>query len=62
MYVECNEAPFRRAGTPAAGALASARGLAGMYAAVEHEVAGVPRLLDDETVAQVSQLQVWAGN
>jgi CubicO group peptidase (beta-lactamase class C family) len=30
-----------------------------MYAAVEHEVAGVPRLLDDETVAQVSQLQVW---
>jgi CubicO group peptidase (beta-lactamase class C family) len=59
MYVECNEARFRRAGTPAAGGLASARGLAGMYAAVEHEVAGVPRLLDDETVAQVSQLQVW---
>ncbi len=59
MYVECNEARFRRAGTPAAGAVASARGLAGMYAAVEHEVGGVPRLLDDETIGQVGQLQVW---
>jgi len=59
MYVECNEVRFRRAGSPAAGGLASARGLAGMYAAVQHEVGGVPRLLDDETVGQVSQLQVW---
>ncbi len=25
----------------------------------EHEVGGVPRLLDDETIGQVSQLQVW---
>jgi CubicO group peptidase (beta-lactamase class C family) len=61
MYVECNEARFRRAGTPAAGGLASARGLAGMYAAVQHEVGGVPRLLDDETIGQVSQLQIWGG-
>jgi CubicO group peptidase (beta-lactamase class C family) len=59
MYVECNQASFRRAGTPAAGGLASARGLAGMYACLQHEVAGVPRLLDDDTVGQVSQLQVW---
>ena len=59
MYIECNEVRFRRAGSPAAGGLASARGLAGMYAAVRHEVGGVARLLDDETVGQVSQLQVW---
>jgi CubicO group peptidase (beta-lactamase class C family) len=59
MYVACNDVSFRRAGTPAAGGLASARGLAGMYAAVHHEVGGVPRLLDDETVGQMSQLQVW---
>ena len=59
IYVECNEVRFRRAGTPAAGGLASARGLAGLYAAVQHEVAGASRLLDDETVGQVSQLQVW---
>jgi CubicO group peptidase (beta-lactamase class C family) len=59
MWIACNEVPFRRAGTPAGGGLSNARGLAGMYAAVHHEVAGVPRLLDDETVAVVSQLQVW---
>ena len=59
MWIECNEEAFRRAGTPAGGGLSNARGLAGMYAAVHHEVAGVPRLLDDETVAVMTQLQVW---
>jgi CubicO group peptidase (beta-lactamase class C family) len=59
MWIACNEVAFRRAGTPAGGGLSNARGLAGMYAAVHHEVAGVSRLLDDETIDDVSQLQVW---
>ena len=51
-----NEAAFRRSGAPAACVLASARGLARMYAALRHDVGG-ERLLTDDTVAQVSQLQ-----
>jgi CubicO group peptidase (beta-lactamase class C family) len=59
MWIECNDIPFRRAGTPAGGGLSNARGLAGMYAAARHEVGGMDRLLDDETVAAMTQLQVW---
>jgi CubicO group peptidase (beta-lactamase class C family) len=59
MWIECNEVAFRRAGTPAGGGLSNGRGLAGMYAAAQHEVGGMERLLDDETVAAMTQLQVW---
>lgn len=59
MLVECNAERFRRAGTPAGGGLANGRGLAGLYASIHHDVGGVRRLLDEETVALVSQQQVW---
>jgi CubicO group peptidase (beta-lactamase class C family) len=59
LLVECNTARFRRAGTPAGGGLANGRGLAGLYAALHHEVGGVGRLLDADTVGAVSQQQVW---
>ena len=54
-----NEVEFRRAGVPAAGVLATARGLAGLYAALRHEVGGQPPLISDDTVARVSQTQVF---
>ncbi|GAA2140151.1 serine hydrolase domain-containing protein [Actinomadura napierensis] len=47
----------RRVGPPALGGLATARGLARMYAALGHE-AGGPRIAGDDVIAQVSQLQV----
>lgn len=53
-----NDLDFRQAGVPAGGVLASARGLASLYACLRHEVNG-PRLLSEETIAQVSQTQVW---
>jgi CubicO group peptidase (beta-lactamase class C family) len=59
MLIECNSARFRRAGTPAGGGLANGRGLAGLFAAVHHEIGGVARLLDSETVGAMSQQQVW---
>jgi CubicO group peptidase (beta-lactamase class C family) len=59
MLIECNAPRFRRAGTPAGGGLANGRGLAGLYAAIHHEIGGVARLLDSETVGAVSQQQVW---
>jgi CubicO group peptidase (beta-lactamase class C family) len=59
MLIECNSERFRRAGTPAGGGLANGRGLAGMYAAVHHEIGGQARLLDTETVGAMSQQQVW---
>lgn len=52
-----NDVDFRRAGAPAAGVMASARGLARLYAALTHDVDG-PRLLTDDTIGQMSQLQV----
>lgn len=52
-----NEPDFRRASVPAASVMASARGLARMYASLTHDVGG-PRLLTDETIAKMSQLQV----
>jgi CubicO group peptidase (beta-lactamase class C family) len=59
LLVECNSERFRRAGTPAGGGLANGRGLAGLYASVHHEIGGVARLLDEETVGAMSQQQVW---
>lgn len=59
LLIECNTARFRRAGTPAGGGLANGRGLAGLYAAVHHEIGGGPRLLDADTVGAMSQQQVW---
>ncbi len=52
MYVECNEARFRRAGRGRRWA-GECPWLAGMYAAVQHEVGEGARLLDDETIGQV---------
>lgn len=53
-----NGQAFRRVGPPAGGALATAGGLAKLYAALRHDVDG-PRLLSDDTVAQMSQTQVF---
>ncbi|MBE1536368.1 serine hydrolase domain-containing protein [Actinomadura algeriensis] len=47
----------RRIGPPALGGLATARGLASMYAALGHDVGG-ERIADADVVAQMSQLQV----
>jgi CubicO group peptidase (beta-lactamase class C family) len=53
-----NDEDFRRIAPPAAGALASGRGFAALYASLRHEVNGQPRLLSDDTIAQMSQIQV----
>jgi CubicO group peptidase (beta-lactamase class C family) len=53
-----NEAAFRRIGPPAAGMTASGRGLAALYASLRHEVGGEPPVLDDETIGQMTQIQV----
>lgn len=53
-----NAEDFRRVGPPAAGVLATARGLAQLYAALRYDVGG-PRLLSDDTIAQVSQTQAY---
>jgi CubicO group peptidase (beta-lactamase class C family) len=58
MLGTVNEVAMRRAGPPAAGALASGRGLAALYASLRHEVNGCPRLLTDDTIGQMSQIQV----
>jgi CubicO group peptidase (beta-lactamase class C family) len=58
MLGKVNEVAMRRAGPPAAGALASGRGLASLYASLRHEVNGHPRLLTDDTIGQMSQIQV----
>lgn len=58
LFRRVNDEHFRRVGQPAAGALASGRGLAALYASVRHEVIGQPRLLSDDTIGQMSQIQV----
>ncbi|HMK12742.1 MAG TPA: serine hydrolase domain-containing protein [Acidimicrobiales bacterium] len=58
MLVRVNDVDMRRTAPPAAGVLASARGLADLYASLRHEVNGQPRLVSDETIAQMSQVQV----
>jgi CubicO group peptidase (beta-lactamase class C family) len=58
MFRRINGVDLRRGGPPAAGVLASGRGLAALYASLRHEVGGYPRLLTDDTIAQMSQIQV----
>ena len=58
LFARVNEPSFRRVGPPAAGAVASGRGLAALYASVRHEVAGRPRLLGDDAIGQMAQVQV----
>jgi CubicO group peptidase (beta-lactamase class C family) len=53
-----NDEDYRRAGQPAAGGLATARGLARLYASFHHDLGGHPRLLSDDTMSQMSQTQV----
>lgn len=58
VFRRINDPVFRRVGQPAAGMLASARGLAGLYACLRHEANGLPRLLSEDTIGQMSQIQV----
>ena len=58
LFGRVNDEAFRRVGPPAAGVLASARGLAALYASLRHEVGGQPRVLADDTIAQMAQIQV----
>jgi CubicO group peptidase (beta-lactamase class C family) len=58
MLETVNEVAMRRAGSPAVGALASGRGLAALYASLRHELGGCSRLLTDDTIGQMSQIQV----
>jgi CubicO group peptidase (beta-lactamase class C family) len=58
LFAKVNEEEFRRVAPPAAGMLASAKGLAALYTCARHEVNGQPRLLSDDTIGQMSQIQV----
>jgi CubicO group peptidase (beta-lactamase class C family) len=58
LFARINDEEFRRVAPPAAGALASGRGLAALYAALRHEVNGMPRLVGDETLERMAQIQV----
>jgi CubicO group peptidase (beta-lactamase class C family) len=58
LFARVNSVAFRRVGPPAAGMTATARGLAALYACLRHEIGGQPPLLGDETIAQMSQMQV----
>jgi CubicO group peptidase (beta-lactamase class C family) len=58
LFTRVNDVSFRRVGPPAAGMTASARGLASLYACLRHEIGGEARLLSDETIGQMSQIQV----
>ena len=58
LLTRVNDEDYRRVGPPAAGGLATARGLARLYASLHHDLDGQPRLLSDDTIAQVSQMQV----
>jgi CubicO group peptidase (beta-lactamase class C family) len=60
LLTRVNEERWRRAGQPASGMLASARGLADMYTSLRHAVNGELRVLDDAIVAAMSQIQ-YAG-
>lgn len=50
-----NEVSLRRVGPPAVGAVASAAGLARLYAGMRHDL-GATRLLHDDTIGQLRQL------
>jgi CubicO group peptidase (beta-lactamase class C family) len=57
LFRRVNDPGFQRIAPPAAGVLASARGLAALYASLRHEVGGQPRVLTDDTIAQMAQIQ-----
>ena len=57
LFARVNDEGFRRVGQPAAGMLASARGLAKLYASLRHDIDGQRRVLDDDTIAQMAQIQ-----
>ena len=57
-----NDTTFRRVGPPAAGVVSSARGLAALYACLRQEMSDHPRLLSDDTIGQMSQIQLPAWN
>src|SRR6185312_8928170 len=58
LFQRINDPVFRRVGQPAAGLLATARGLALLYFSLRHEVAGHPRLVGEDTLARMAQIQV----
>ena len=58
LFRRVNDPAFHRIAPPAAGVLASARGLAALYASLRHEVGGHPRVLTDDTIGQMAQIQV----
>jgi CubicO group peptidase (beta-lactamase class C family) len=58
LFIRVNSIEFRRVGPPAAGMTATARGLAALYACLRHEIGGQAPLLGDDTLAQMSQMQV----
>lgn len=57
LLARINDADYRRAEAPAICGMSNARGLAKLYAALTHDVGG-PRLLNHDTISQMSQLQV----
>ena len=58
LLTSVNDEDYRRVGPPAGGGLATARGLARMYAGLHHHLGAAPRLLSDDTIAAVTQIQV----
>jgi CubicO group peptidase (beta-lactamase class C family) len=58
LVTTINEPAFRRGAQPAASLTASARGLGALYASLGHEVGAQPRVLDDDTIGQMAQIQV----
>jgi CubicO group peptidase (beta-lactamase class C family) len=58
LFSRINDEQFRRVAPPAAGVVAGARGLAALYACLRHDVHGEPRLVGDDTLARMSQIQV----
>ena len=57
LFRRVNDPAFHRIAPPAAGVLASARGLAALYASLRHELHDQPRVLTDDTIAQMAQIQ-----
>lgn len=57
LWVVCNTEEYRRAAPPAAGAVASARGLAAMYACIRSCVGEQPPLLDLPVMEALAQQQ-----
>ena len=57
LFRRVNDPAFQRIAPPAAGVLASARGLAALYSSLRHDVGGQPRVLTDDTIGQMAQIQ-----